>query len=207
MLVRLPAGADLVGLASAGDNMANGYRAVAPYLANHPGAPVLVRGGRSASIGLYAVFFAVALGSEKVVYWDDDRERLGLAQALSATVTEGPVTTRERFAIGVNASGTAKGLCDTLGALAPAGVCTTTFPYDAAKVELPLLEMFAKGLTLVTGGENSAVHLEAMLTLIAERQLDPGGVVTRVAVWDDAAEALLEPTPKLVITRQRRDQP
>ena len=73
MLVPLPAGVSPAAVASASDNIADAWRAVAPPLGEEPGAPVLVVGGASSgSIGLYAVALALGLGAESVTYVDAD---------------------------------------------------------------------------------------------------------------------------------------
>src|SRR5690606_4218110 len=84
MLVRVPAGVDPVKLASAGDNIADGYRAVAEPLRKRPHTPVLVVGGAAASIGLYAAGIAVALGGDPVDYVDTCPQRLRVAERLGA---------------------------------------------------------------------------------------------------------------------------
>ncbi|MGF1545113.1 MAG: alcohol dehydrogenase catalytic domain-containing protein [Parvularculaceae bacterium] len=66
MLVPVPDGVDPVDLASASDNIPDGWRGVGPHLDRYPGAPVLVLGGRARSVGLYAAGIAVALGAERV---------------------------------------------------------------------------------------------------------------------------------------------
>ena len=66
MLVKLPAGAEPVAVASVADNVADGYRSVRDPLARAPGAEVLVVGGSARSVGLYAAACAVALGSRRV---------------------------------------------------------------------------------------------------------------------------------------------
>lgn len=53
-------------LAAAADNASDGWRCVAPHLAERPGAPVLVVAGVAASIALYAADAALALGAERV---------------------------------------------------------------------------------------------------------------------------------------------
>src|ERR1700684_4546542 len=64
MLVPVPAGLEPASVASASDNISDAWRAVAPQLAEAPGAPVLVVGGAGpGSIGLYAVALALALGA------------------------------------------------------------------------------------------------------------------------------------------------
>jgi threonine dehydrogenase-like Zn-dependent dehydrogenase len=85
MLVPLPDGVAPASAASASDNIADAWRAVAPPLEREPGAPVLVIGGAgSGSIGLYSAAVALALGAEQVVYAeaaravpDHGRRRIG----------------------------------------------------------------------------------------------------------------------------------
>jgi alcohol dehydrogenase len=88
MLIPLPEGMDPVVAAGIPDNVSDGYRCVAAPLAERPGAPVLVVGGLAPSVGLYAVMAALALGSERVVYVDDDAARLELAVAAGAEVVD-----------------------------------------------------------------------------------------------------------------------
>ena len=90
MLVPVPKGVDPVSVASAGDNVVDGWRTVAGPLARRPGAPVLVVGGLARSVGLYAVDAALALGSASVTYLDADPGRLAVAADLGAEVVEGP---------------------------------------------------------------------------------------------------------------------
>jgi alcohol dehydrogenase len=73
MLVPVPAGIDPAVVASAADNIPDGWRAVAPALAELPAADVLVvAGAKARSIPLYAVDAALALGAASVTYVDDD---------------------------------------------------------------------------------------------------------------------------------------
>jgi alcohol dehydrogenase len=90
MLVPLPKAVEHSLVASAADNMADGWRTVAPALADFPGADVLVvSGGAMRSIPLYAVDAALALGAGSVTCVDTDPVRLGVAQALGAKVFDG----------------------------------------------------------------------------------------------------------------------
>src|SRR5437773_147589 len=81
----LAEGVDPAAAASVSDNIVDAWRTVAPYLADDPGASVLVVGGAGpGSIGLYAAGIAAALGSPRVVYVDDDERRLAIARELGA---------------------------------------------------------------------------------------------------------------------------
>jgi threonine dehydrogenase-like Zn-dependent dehydrogenase len=72
MLLPVPTGVHPAALASASDNLPDGWRAVAEPLRCWPSAPVLVLGGHAKSVGLYAVASAKALGAERVDYVDTD---------------------------------------------------------------------------------------------------------------------------------------
>jgi len=58
MLIPIPEGLDLEGLASASDNLPDAWSRVAPHLLNKPNKRVLIVGGSAKSIGLYAAGFA-----------------------------------------------------------------------------------------------------------------------------------------------------
>jgi len=97
MLVKLPAGIDPVAVASASDNIPDGWRTVGPQLAADPGAEVLVVGGDNGphSIGLYAAGLAAALGAARVTYLDQDPRRLAIAAA--QVIDSAPPTGRQRL--------------------------------------------------------------------------------------------------------------
>src|SRR5882762_4829370 len=128
MLVPLPAGVDPVAVASASDNLPDAWRTVGPTLRDAPGADVLVVGGDggSWSIGLYAAGMAVALGAGRVVYLDQDPERLKVAEALGASPMSGPPPDKAgSFPITVDASGHPAGLRCAIHSTARDGVCTS----------------------------------------------------------------------------------
>ena len=110
MLVPLPAGLEPVSLASAGDNVVDGWRTVFGPLSRRPQAPVLVVGGLARSVGLYAVDAALALGAESVTYVDADPARLAVAADLGAQAFEGTSTEPlGRFPVTVDASASPRG--------------------------------------------------------------------------------------------------
>ena len=123
MLVRVPDGLEPTAVASASDNIPDGWRLVAPFLAERPGADVLVLGGGTRSIALYAVGIAVALGAGRVDYVDDDTGRLGVASDLGANVLE---RDPEKHAYGIVGDGSSSpaGLQLALDATEPGGHCT-----------------------------------------------------------------------------------
>jgi threonine dehydrogenase-like Zn-dependent dehydrogenase len=153
MLVPVPAGLEPAAVASASDNISDAWRAVAPPLAEEPGAPVLVVGGASSgSIGLYAAGIAVALGAESVTYVDADPARRRVAERLGVGVTLAETPSRlGPFPVTVDSSADPDGLALALRSTAPDGTCTSTAIYFGEQPSLPLLEMYTKGIVFRTG--------------------------------------------------------
>jgi alcohol dehydrogenase len=201
MLVALPTGIAPEVVASASDNVADGWRAVGPQLADEPGAEVLVVGGAPASIGLYAAGLAVALGAERVVYLDDDAERLRVAAALGAEPVEGPPPDKAgRFPITVDASGTEAGLRCALNSTAFDGRCTSTSVF-LEDPKVPMFSMYSRCCTLHTGRAHARPAIPEVLALVAAGSFDPTLVTSTVVAWTAAVEALADPPMKLVVSR------
>lgn len=204
MLVGVPDGIDPVALASASDNLPDAWRAVGPPLRERPGSPVLVVGGGAKAIGLYAAAIAVAMGSARVDYADTDADRLGLAATLGASPIEGtPHRPGRTYPITVDATGDADGLAAAVRALEAGGVCTGVCPSFKKETPLPLFDMYAKGSTFRTGFSNARADIPEVLALVRDGRLKPELVTTRLARWEDAAEALLDRSAKVVVVRER----
>jgi alcohol dehydrogenase len=203
MLLPAPEG-NASALCSLPDNACDAYRAVGPQLAEHPGADVLIVSGAAASIGLYAVAFARALGSASVRYVDRDEERCAAAAALGAEVEhqQGPFPRRyDRAPITVEASGELDGLNAVLRSTDDYGFCTAVAIHFEPTVPLPLLEMYTRGITFHVSRADSRRLLPVVLELFAEGHFDPLAVPTTIVPWDRADEAWLEPATKLVLER------
>jgi len=213
MLVAVPRGVSPLAVASASDNIPDGWRCVGPPLKERPGAPVLVVGGAAQSIGLYAAGLAVALGSTHVDYLDWQRERLDIAAAFGANPVAIPKSGRSKwlkrhapvvcgdFPITVDASADPDGLRYALRSLAPGGVCTSVGYYFQKGTPIPLMQMYANDSTLRTGVSHARAALPEVLALIASGRFDPARVTTLVADWHDAPLAFLERTTKVVVQR------
>ncbi|HYI98241.1 MAG TPA: alcohol dehydrogenase catalytic domain-containing protein [Thermoleophilaceae bacterium] len=200
MLVELPGGVDPVAAASVSDNIVDAWRTVGPQLEATPGAPVLVCGG-AGSIDLYAVALARALGAECVDYAGgrDDRAR-SLAAELGAEVLGDEFPDRlGAYPIVVEASANEDGLACALRSTAPDGTCTSIGIYATPTTPVPLLEMYTKNITFITGRVHAREAIPAALDLIASGRFDPAPITSREIAWDDAAEALAEYREKLVI--------
>jgi threonine dehydrogenase-like Zn-dependent dehydrogenase len=202
MLLPAPAGVPLEYLASAGDNIADGVRTVAAPLSIRPGADVLVVGGQAASVGLYAVAAARALGAGAVTYLDQDQQRLGIAERLGATVVDGPYRPLRRHAITVDASADPRGLSAAIRSTEPGGTSTSVGIYFAAETPFPLLPAFMNGITFVTSRVSSRETLPLVLRLLAAKTLAVDPVTTTTATWEEAPEAFLEAGPKVLVRRE-----
>lgn len=213
MLVRVPDGVDPLRVASAGDNLTDAWRGVAPTLAQRPGGRVLVIGGGAQSIGLYAAGLAVLLGAERVDYFDDRDTRLEIAEGFGATVHRIDRSRRksampriaERYDIAVEASSTGQGLRDALRALRPGGICTGNGYYLGANTLLPVMDMYATSATLQVGVSHVRPHLPEMLDFIARTGFEAERVTSLLADWDDAVDAYPAHTTKVVLHRDPLD--
>ncbi len=203
MLLPLPAGLEPADAASICDNVADGWRTVAPQLEREPGAEVLIAGGGAASIALYATQIAVALGAGRVVYADDDPARLQKAAEFGAETigARAGKEHRHRYPIAVDATATREGLTWALGSTAPGGICTSVGILYEPETPLPLLEMYTVGVDLRIARVMSRAVLPNVLDLAASGAIEPGRVTSRVVDWSEAAEAVLEPETKLIVTR------
>lgn len=202
MLLPLPRGVDPATAASASDNVADGWRAVGPYLRDRPGASVLVLGGLAQSVGLYAAGCAVALGAGRVLYLDDDEDRrrraslLG-AQAEALGLGQGRAPD-ELFDVVVEAAGDEAALGFGVRSTAPNGVLTSVAIHLGATTAVPLTRAYYKGFTLHTGRVHSRTVLPHVLDCLERRTLDPAPVTHRLVSFEDAIEALADPGPKVV---------
>jgi threonine dehydrogenase-like Zn-dependent dehydrogenase len=204
MLVPIPERLEPAAVASASDNIADGWRTVGPALEREPGAEVLVVGGAGpGSIGLYAAAVAIALGAKRVVYADTDEGRASIARGLGAETEVGEFPKRlGPFPVTVDSSADPDGLALALRSTAPDGVCTSTGIYFRDPTPMPLLEMYTKGITFETGRVHARAAIPHVLELAGSKKLRPEAVTTRVVGWDDAPAALVERGwTKLVMTR------
>lgn len=208
MLVALPKDTDPVVAAALGDNAIDGFRTVHEPLAalrarGEASAKVLVVAGGAPSVGLYAVAAAKALGASEVVYLDPGEERCAVARKLGATVVQQKIDESlrlGRFPITVDASGRAEGIRLAIASTEMEGTCTSIGIYFA-DVPLPLFNMYTRGIRFVTGRIHTRRDLPVALELAAKGAFDLGAVATTRVAWERAAEAWLEPAPKLVLHR------
>jgi threonine dehydrogenase-like Zn-dependent dehydrogenase len=191
-----------VALASVSDNVPDGYRAVAAHLAERPGSEVLVVNHGLASIPLYAVQAALALGASRVDFASNDAESLGMAERLGARAIETDFTGRPTtYPIVVDAGVSVEGLAYAVRATEPEGVCQSVSFHPGKTTPLPLGRMYTLGIRFFVGRCHAASLLPEVVALIERGALRPQAVTTQVVSWEDAPRAWLEPGVKLVVQR------
>jgi len=202
MLQPVPDNLDSAALASVSDNVLDGYRAVAPHLAEAPGSEVLVVCHGLKSVPLYAVQAALALGAGRVDFASDDRESLELAEKLGAQPVLTDFTRRTgRYPIVVDAGLTSGGLGYAIASTRPEGICHSVSFYAGGSVPMPLGKMYTLGIRFFIGRAHAVALLPEVMPLVASGKLSPQQVTTRTVAWQDAPQAWLEPAIKLVVTR------
>ena len=150
-----------------------------------------------------------------MTYIDYDLRRLEIAEASGADAVQIPQKERRRrkwyrqeaphrsgtYPITVDASARPDGLRYAIRSVAPGGTCTSVGFYFQKKTHLPLMQMYANDTTFHTGISHPRADLPEVLDLITTRKFQPEKVTTLLADWEDAPEAYLERTPKVVVHR------
>lgn len=191
MLVPLPQGADPVAMIGAADMAADSWRAVAPQLAERPGANVLVMGGSARVIGVYAAGLAVVLGAGRVDYADDDPARLAAARAYGAMTIRLPTEIADQYEIVVDARGTPETLIQAIRATEPEGILTSLTIHLGPTTPLPMMEMYHKGIFLRTGRANVRTSIPPVLDCCAHG-FAPDRIATSLYDFDDAPAAWMD---------------
>jgi 2-desacetyl-2-hydroxyethyl bacteriochlorophyllide A dehydrogenase len=179
----------------AGDVMGTGYHAVAEGDVR-PGDSVAVLG--LGPVGLCAVQSALAAGGGPVVAIDTVEERLNMAAQFGATpvhlTEQSPrdvvkeLTAGRGVELAVDAVGHPDALELAIRLARKAGTVVAIGVY-AERREVHMGLVWIKGLTLKAGPANVIGHVDRVLTMLANRSLDPAPLVTHHLPLDDAPEA------------------
>ena len=132
------------------------------------------------------------------------RRATELAATLGANVIdEDPIPDRlGPYPITVDASANPEALACALRSTEPDGTCTSIGIYYDPTTPVPLLEMYTKGITFLTGRVHARPAIPKVLELISSGALDPVPVTRRTLAWDEAeALPLPEERVKTVISR------
>ena len=200
MLVSLPDRVAPEAAASVADNVCDAYRHIAPHLPallqRDPDAQVLIIGALrtrmlfSASLPLYTGLIARALGARDVTLADARPGVRAHAQRLGLDTLH-PRQLRRRPAASLVVDCSVSGLARALLSTAPDGVCTSAGTLHRS-ARIPILQMYARNVTLHVGRAHVRTLIPEVLELIVDGRLDPQAVPATVAPLDEAPGALRE---------------
>jgi threonine dehydrogenase-like Zn-dependent dehydrogenase len=198
MLVKLPDGVDPRHAASVSDNIAVAWEVLHDELKAKPEARILIMGG-SASICLYCVDMARALGAKDVTYCDYSSKRLELARGYGAQVYKGaPKLDGPRYDIVIDASGKKDWLHAGLQMLTPHGLCDSVGIYFD-DVPFPIFEMYMRDVRFRIGRGNARRAIPHVLDLMARKCICPQHVTTETHEWHTAPECLAHSAKPLLV--------
>jgi len=202
MLVNIPDQLSLPVAAAISDNASDGYRTVAEHLAKRPGEDVLIVGGMAQSVGLFAVQAAMALGANRVVYNDFDRDRLAKAKSFGAEVLEQryapDMPLDGQFPIVVEASNIRDGIIYALRSTAACGHCTSITAPGRMMNNLPIAEMYMKGITYDISRVHARAKIEKVLDCACHGTIKHQDVITTHVPFKQAHEVMTDPDIKIV---------
>jgi 2-desacetyl-2-hydroxyethyl bacteriochlorophyllide A dehydrogenase len=179
----------------AGDVMGTAFHAIdSRPLAEGESAAILGMG----PVGLCAVQVAKAAGASEVVAIDTVEDRLRMAESFGATpvhLTEGDpraevkkLTEGRGVDLAVDAVGHPDALDLALRLARKAGTVSATGVY-AERAEVHMGVLWIKAITLTSGHANVIKHLDRVLGLLADGELDPSPLVTHHMKLDEAPDA------------------
>jgi alcohol dehydrogenase len=203
MLVHAPNELQPEAMAGVTDNVTTALMLVADPLHRKPGASILVVGGRGRGVGLHVVQCAIGLGAQKVVYVDNDKRTLELAKRAGAEAIElsiGPDTpSLGTFPFTIDVSGLADGLALAIRCTEYEGLCQRSYGDFKERTDVPLRDMYARNITLKIGRVHARAHMHQTLELMKCGCLHPEHIITRRVKFDEAPQAMLDTTNKLVL--------
>lgn len=205
MLLKIPPHIDPVHLASLSDNIPDAFRHVKDIETN-PNQKVLVVAGQAKSVGIYALMIAKALGVAEIDYVDNNKERLEIAAKLKATtIFDSYHQVTKKYDLVIDASSTSKGLETVLKAVRNFGTISSSGIY-IKKTPLSLVEMYAKGVNFKIGLANARTDAATILALMERIAIPFELATTKLAGWENAEDAFLTDTTKVIVQRDRVKQ-
>lgn len=202
MLTKIPEYIDPIGLTSLSDNIADAYRHI-EELEHNPHQRILIISGKAKSVGIYALIFAKALGVAEVDFIDDNSERIALAEKLNAdTVYSSFSQLHKKYDLVIEASSDKKGLEYAFKSVRNYGTVSSSGIY-IQKTPISLIYLYAKGMNFKIGLANTQSSAAKILKLIQSKNIDFGVATTKLAQWENAIDAFLTNTTKVVVTREK----
>jgi threonine dehydrogenase-like Zn-dependent dehydrogenase len=205
MLVRHPAGHALSQTAGLADGATDAFSALAHWLRQRPGAEVLVIGGFGQSLSMFAVQAGISCGARRVVYIDDDPQRLAKAKSLGAEVHEAPkglaMEPLGLFPIVFDIAATDASILLAIRSTEPNGVCQRMYGDFKETTPVPLRHMYGVGITLRVSRVNVRAEMPDCVAHVASGCFHPEHVITRRVRFEDAHEAIGDPTIRVAFVR------
>jgi threonine dehydrogenase-like Zn-dependent dehydrogenase len=206
MLVKQPPGHPLSQTAAVADGATDGFVAVAGWLRQRPGADVLIIGGAGQAVGLFAGHAAQGLGARRVVYLDDNPARLAKAQSLGLEPHPAPpglvMDPIGLFAVVIDAAATDASLALALRSVEHNGVCQRMYGDFAETTPIALRHMYGVGITLKVSRVNARAEMPGCLAHVTAGHYHPETILTRRVAFEDAHEAIGDPTIKVLFVRE-----
>ena len=200
MLVPLPQGIEPAAAASVADNVADGYRSIAPYL------PQLLDRGRdldvvifaeigprppfSASVPLYAGLTAMALGAPRVHLVDRRPHVRAHAEALGM-IAHASVRTVPSAPLVVDSTGDRRGPSLAIARTSPDGIVASLSSLSR-RSPIPTALMYGRNIRYELGRSHARAHIPAILEMMRTGALRPETVTTHLASLDTADRTLRE---------------
>ena len=102
----------------------------------------------------------------------------------------------------MEASSSRKNLAEAITKSKPYGFVTSVVLYPLITT-MPLVDMYTKGIHYKTGLTNSRTEAEKVLSLIEQGKLDLKAVTNKHENWDNAIDAFLSRSSKVIVSRDR----
>ncbi|MDF3819714.1 alcohol dehydrogenase catalytic domain-containing protein [Leptospira sp. 96542] len=203
MLHALQPNLNLVGLASLSDNIAEVWKLAGQFLERRKDAKILVVGGEAASIGLYTALFIHQTKKGEIFYADTNKKRIDLANKLGIPVLEFENFPKPnlKFDLICDASASKEGWEFATRSMGKNAILSSASIFWTNKLEIPYLEMYNQGAEIFLGRVESKHSILSILPYIESGVFTPEKIVTQTAKFEDAKEAWMEESIKLVITR------
>ena len=193
MLVPIPASADPHSLIGLADMATDAWRAVGPALSGSHRSTVLILGGATPVIGIYACGIAKGAGATVVDYVDEDARRRTAAQFYGARTFSSVEACEHSYDVVVDASGSAPLLLEGLRRTAPDAIVTSIAP-AAVGPNFPQTELYMKGVSYTVGRPNCRAGHVGALHAWSACGFDPSGIqplikpfATACETWCDSA--------------------
>lgn len=204
MMVKLPESIHPVDIASFSDNIAEVWKLAGQFLKRKKDPKVLVVGGLARSISIYTALFLTQTKQAEVVYVDTNKESIDMTERIgiqSEHLTSFPKPTK-KYDIVVDCSATKEGWTFASRSLGKNSILSSASIFWTNALEIPYLEMYNQGAEIHVSRVSSKESMVSVLPYIASGEFTPGKVVTKIAKFEDAKEAWLEESTKLVVVKE-----